>query len=197
MKKIILYLIVVSIISACKKDPKICANYTDLKDTKHLVDISPLKAAPELIDTLNKHPNLQVFQIYSDQYITSMKCNIFFKGMKILNYTYGIYKTTNSIFSPDVLNESGPLTFVDSIKIASFNPAIDYLTAINIAKKNMNYGTTCISYRLGIYCTSIDSLPSPKSYKLAWAVQGENGYPYVYLDANNGQVYDEFDGVEE
>jgi hypothetical protein len=61
----------------------------------------------------------------------------------------------------------------------------------------MNYDNTCISYRLGIYDINTLTENKTKNYKLTWEVQGDNGYPYVVLDADSGQVYFKDDGIRQ
>jgi len=188
VKKTIILLAIVILQNACKKDVKICNSYTQLTDTKNLVDLAPINNIPEFLDTLHKYPNLQVAKINVDQYSTVMFCNVFYKGLKVFTDGYTLIKDRYGITTYD--------TIVDTINV-SLTPTIDFKAAISIARKNMNYDKTCISYRLGLYNLDAgQSFVYTKNYKLVWLVQGENGYPYVYLDANNGNVYSKFDGID-
>jgi len=157
-----------------------------LTDTKNLVDVNSLSNIQELLDTLKKYPNLQVDRVNVDQYSTDIICNEFYKGLKIFGTQYSLHKTHLGIFS------SG--TIVDAIN-STLTPSVNYETAISIARNNMNFKNTCISYRLGFYYLT-NGTQQTGNYKLAWVVQGENGAPYVYLDAVSGQVYEKFDGIE-
>ncbi len=180
------------ILFSCKKDAKICDSYTELIETNHLVDISPINEAPELIDTLNKYPQLQVYKVINDQYITGMHCRVFYKGLIVFTDYYTLFKnkTTWDIYS-------GDSTIVDSINLY-LSPDKTYIEAIDIARKVENFDKGCISYRLGIYDINRNSSNQQKSYKLVWKIEGSDSgarFPYVYLDATTGHVYDHFDGV--
>jgi Zn-dependent metalloprotease len=177
-------------VSTCRKDAKICNSYTELTDHNHLVDLSPLNGAPELLDTLAKYPQLQVYKVINDEYNYGMQCNVFYKGLKVFTDFYALYKNKadNIVFTIDTTS------IVDTINI-SLTPSIKFDKAISIARKKMNYDNTCISYRLGIYNTNCGTSYQPKNYKLIWRVQGESGYPVVDLDANSGQIYYAFDGL--
>ena len=192
--KIFIFLFIIGLFS-CKKDPKICDSYTELTDKNNLIDISPLNNVHQFLDTLKKYPNLQVYRVEADQYGYGMFCHCFYKGLKDFSYDYTLFKNVIGFYTPDTLSYSLGAIY-DSINF-SLTPSIDYKTAIGIAKKNMQFKNTCISYRLGIYNLNAgQSFVYTKNYKLVWWVQGESGYPYVYLDANTGQVYGSFDGME-
>ncbi|MBI4944873.1 MAG: hypothetical protein HY840_00570 [Bacteroidetes bacterium] len=176
-------------VTTCSKD--VCDNYTELTDHNHLVDLSPLNGAHELLDTLTKYPQLQVYRVLNNQYCYGMQCNVFYKGFKVFTDYYALYKSKsdNNIYTADP-------AIVDTINI-SLTASIQFDKAISIARQNMNYSNTCISYRLGIYNLNAGTSNQTKNYKLIWKIQGENGYPVVDLDANSGQVYYAFDGKEQ
>ncbi len=189
MKKIIFFtLIGFFLIAGCKKDHTICDTFTELTDHNHLIDISALSAAPELLDTLAKYPGLQVYKIINDQYTIGMHCNVFYQGIKIFTDNYSLYKRKNGN------SIEGWDTIPMNINI-SFTPLIKIEQAIDIARRTLDYGSTCISYRLGISDLNAGTSFQPKNYKLMWRIQGENGLPWVELDANSGQVYRKDDGV--
>jgi Zn-dependent metalloprotease len=188
-KILVVLSVLILTINSCKKsrDIKICTTYTELVDQNHLVDISLLSGAPELLDTLNKY-HLQVYKIINDQYIYGMHCNVFYKGLKVFTDQYLLFKrkSDNTIYT----NNSH---IVDSINIV-LTPTISFDKAIHNARQHMNFDNTCISYRLGLYDLNSVSSNLFKNYKLIWKVEGENGYPYVMLDANSGEIYSAFDG---
>jgi len=191
MKKTIsISLIGLFLIAGCEKDLSLCGSYIELTDHNHLVEISPLKGVPEFLDTLEKYPQLQVYEVIADQYVYGMRCNVFYKGIKVFSDNYQIYKSRrdNSF--------SGDSAIVDTMDI-SLVPSIQFDKAISIAKQDMNFDNTCISYRLGIYDLNAGTSNKAKNYKLIWKIQGNRGigYPYVLLDANSGQVYRKDDGV--
>jgi hypothetical protein len=192
MRKIFpLILLSILLYTSCRKDPKIepkvCDTYTELTDQNNLIDISPLNGSSKLLDILKQNPTLQVYRIETDQNFYGMFCHVFYKGLKVFSDDYAVFQDNGIILTTD--------TIVTNINI-SLTPSVDYKTAINIAKQNENFNATCISYRLGIFNLNVLSGLHPKNYKLVWLIQGESGYPYVYLDANTGQVYSSFDGME-
>src|ERR1035437_10122009 len=117
---------VVSIsLANCSKDAKICDNYTELIDRNNLVDPNSL-GSQALLDTLTKHPELQVYQINNDQYSWTVKCNVFYKDIKVFGCQYYLHKNniSDTIFTLDTLN-------FNSISF-SFTPNIKYSDAISI-----------------------------------------------------------------
>jgi hypothetical protein len=188
MKNIIFLFISLISLSACKKDVKVCRTFTELTSRDHLVDISSLKNTPEIYDTLAKY-QLQVRQIVNDNYLFGFKSYVFYKGLMAFNEDYYLYK-----------NKSGNSFVIigrptlDSINI-SLTPTISFKAAIDIAEKSMDFTKTCISYRLGILNTNGSISNAPVNHKLVWKIQGDNGWPYVILDANTGQVYSKDDGI--
>ena len=187
MKKLILILFLAVLQESCKKDVKVCTNYTELSDRNHLVDPSTLGDSA-LIDTLNKRPELQVYKINSDQHGWVVKCNVFYQNLKVFSSQYYFNKNTGgSIYSLNTINLS-------SINF-SLIPTISYGSAITTATQAVDYSQTCVSYRLGIYDLNSGSSFQPKNYKLVWKIQGESGLPYVILDANTSQIYHTDDGI--
>jgi hypothetical protein len=77
----------------------------------------------------------------------------------------------------------------------TLTPTLTSSNAIDIAKQNLDYSKSCISYRLGIFDLNSGKGIETKNYKLVWKVQGRNEVPYVILDANSGQVYRSHDGI--
>jgi hypothetical protein len=189
MKKISILLCLVVFFATCKKDVRVCTTYTQITSQKHLVDISPLKGAPQLIDTLNKYSNLQVYRVIIDDATLGMECHVFCKGLQVFTHDFSLLKIKNNV--PLYASDS---SFTDTINLST-TPAINYLEAISIAHKNENFSKTCISYQLGFYDINASSNRLIKNYKLVWLVKGENDAPYVYMDANSGQVYNKFDGM--
>lgn len=172
--------------TACTKEGKDCKTYTELTETNHLIDISPLISTPVLFDTLTKYPQLQVFRIINDSLVLAMHCNVFYDGVILLNGGYALFnaKKQNYFF--------GSGSIPTDINI-SLTPSIPYTEAINLAKQNISFNT-CISYRLGIYNLNVGGSNQLPDYKLAWKIQGEFEKPIVILDANSGQVYSVDDG---
>ncbi len=189
MKKNIIYILTIVILqAACKKEAKICGSTTELTDTKNTVDPGAI-GSKLLMDSLATHPELQVYQTHSDQYGWVAKCNIFYKGLKFFQNVFYYHGTGNTIVSYDTLDFS-KVNF-------SLVPTLKFEDAVYIAKQEMNFSKTCISYRLGFYASTknIGNTMKRQTYKLVWKIQGNNGYPYVYVDANTGQVLEKFDGL--
>ncbi len=173
---------------SCKKDVKVCNNYTELLDHDNLVDITILKSTTEIYDTLVKY-KLQVREIVNDNILIGFKSNLIYKDLLVFNEDYYLYKNKSS----NNLVVIGQPT-IDSIKF-SLRPILAFKEAIYIAEKNISFSNTCISYRLGILNVNAGVLNSQINHKLVWKIQGENGWPYVILDANTGQVYLKDDGI--
>lgn len=187
--RIITVFIVSIIVFSCKKDKVICQSCTELTDQNHLVELQPLNQTSEFSDTLTKYPQLQVYRVIDNEYLIGMQCNVFYKGLKVFSDQYSLSKSksNNSLFSLSSF-------IVDTIPFA-LTPSLTYTNAIDIAKQKMDYSKSCISYRLGIFDLNSGMGITTKEFKLVWKIQGANGYPYVMLDANNGQVYRQNDGI--
>jgi hypothetical protein len=190
MKKLICILLAVLFLqSACKKDVAACTDYTQLTDRANHADPKQTNSQA-LLDTLAKHPEYQVMMVDVEKYGWVVNGNVFYNGLLIF--------TTGFMFHGDANNN---ITVLDTLKLGTFNfsltPTLTYLDAIKLARAQEDFSRTCISYRLGIYNINA-SQPHPQTInnKLVWLVQGNNGTPYVYLDANTGQVYSKFDGIE-
>lgn len=168
---------------------KSCKSATELTNKNHLVDIAPITQIPELYDTLVKYPQLQVYRVIDDTLMTAIHCNVFYKGLIVFSDQYSLFKSksTNTITSL----KSWILDTVDF----SLTPTLPSSKAIEIAKEHQQFSKTCIQYRLGILDLNASQSFTTKDYKLVWKVQGSTGFPYVILDANNGTVYRDFDGV--
>jgi hypothetical protein len=186
---IILIYLILFVIGACRKDSIVCGEYTDITKEKPTIDTAPLNQVKAFSDTLKKYPQLVPYRVINDNYMVGMHCEVYFNGLLVLNDHYSLFygKSDKSIFTLDRY-------ILDTLDF-SLTPALNFEDAISIAKQNMNYVHTCIAYRLCIKNISDGSNNKPKNYKLVWLVQGLWGYPYVILDANNGQVYNKFDGI--
>ena len=188
MKKIIFAFSVLFFFSSCKKDVKVCNIYTELLDRDNLVDITILKSTPEIYDTIVKY-KLQVREIVNDNILFGFKSNLIYKDLMVFNEDYYLYKN-KSANSFVIIGQPT----IDSIKF-SLKPTLAGKDAIHIAEKNISFSNTCIFYRLGILNINAGVLNSQINRKLVWKIQGENGWPYVILDANTGQVYLKDDGI--
>jgi hypothetical protein len=182
------YLATLISVLGCHTISKSSKHYTEIKDYKHLVDISELTNSPGFSDTLSKYPQLQVFKVINDEYTMGMHCHVFYKGYKIFFEDYRLFKrkVDNSMNGMDVVTTE--------INVSTA-PALGYKGAIDIAKKTLNFENACIGYRLGFYDINSGTSFQPKEFKLVWMIEGENGHPFVLLDANTGNVYMKDDGV--
>ncbi|MBA3682210.1 MAG: hypothetical protein H0W73_13785 [Bacteroidetes bacterium] len=180
MKTLPVILISIYLFTSCKKDTNACKDYKEISGQKQLVDVSNINA-PELIDTLNKHPELQLYSFKTSSTGWVARCNIFYKHLIIFTENYLINKGYNTgfIYASDTLRPQ-------NISI-SLEPLISYQDAIKTAKQYINFDHTCISYRLGIYNTDI-SRRALKSYKLVWKIEGANHFPYAFIDAESKTV---------
>ena len=189
MRKIIIIFISILLFTECKKHVNACKNQTELKDREHLVNLSGINA-PELLDTLAKHPELQLYSFNSTSSNWVARCYVFYNDLLIFSDYYLINKTYNSgmIYASDTLLPKN-INF-------SLEPAIPYQDAIKEAKKKLNFDHTCINYRLGLYNINVRNGDNKtKNYKLVWKIQGKEGYPYVIIDANTKEVIFADDGI--
>jgi hypothetical protein len=174
-------------LASCRKDTQLCETYGELNDTAHLVDLALLKDVPQFLDTLKKYPQLQLTGVMEDEYMTAMYCNVFYKGLKLLNGHYEIFKhkRDGSIFCID--------TIIDTINI-DIKPRLTYKQAINTAKNALEFSDNFMYYRLGIYLEGRNPFNNLMQARLAWKVQNEGGTPFVIIDAMNGSVITKDDG---
>ncbi|HSI90802.1 MAG TPA: hypothetical protein VK927_06760 [Adhaeribacter sp.] len=192
MRKIIcISLFCALLTTSCKKDVEVCNKYTELTDRNHLVDISALNAAPEILDSLAKYPQLQVYKIINDQHTIGVHCHVFYQGLKVFTDNYRLFKSKND---NHVYNLEDIIPTAINISLA---PSIQFEEAIGLARQNVNFTDQCISYRLGIYDINAATSFQPTDYRLTWRIQGENKFPVVVLDAHTGQVYYKDDGFRE
>ena len=126
-----------------------------------------------------------------------MNCNVFYKGLKIFTDNYQLlitYKQPRITYNDSIYSYNDNGFILDTVNF-SLTPTIQIENAISIAKSVRKYTNTCIYYRLGIYNINASDRTKTRDYKLAWLVQGGSGYPYVYLDANMGKIYESSDGI--
>jgi Zn-dependent metalloprotease len=187
MKIILAVLIPISLFTSCKKDISVCKNYKELSGQEQLIDLNTINAL-ELIDTLAKYPELQLYKFENTGNGWVARCNVFYKGLIIFSDTYLLNKSTST----------GTMYASDTLRIkvmpTSLEPTISSDEAIKTAKRNTNYDHTCISYRLGIHNVNY-SYSSPKNYKLVWKIEGTDKYPYTIVDATTNRVIVSDNGI--
>ncbi|HTK81781.1 MAG TPA: hypothetical protein VL633_05775 [Bacteroidota bacterium] len=187
MNRLALIPLLSALFMACGSSNNICTTTTELTDRDHLVSLTPLRTAPELLDTLAKYPQLQVVRLFDDNYTVGVFANVYFDGLLSFTDTYRLYKSKRdgSVSSPDRIPSPPNL---------SHNARITYTEAIRKARQVMEFDSLCISYRLGFFATTPGS-NIPSKYSLAWKIQGANGFPYLILDANSGDVLQRDTGI--
>ena len=187
IKTSILSIFFLCLLGSCRKDTLLSETYRELNDTAHLVDLALLKDVPQFLDTLEKYPQFQLTGVMEDEYMTAMYCNVFYKGLKLFNGHYEIFKhkRDGSIFCID--------TIIDTINI-DIKPILTYKQAINTAKNALEFSDNFLYYRLGIYLEGRNSFNNLIQARLAWKVQNEGGTPSVIIDAMNGSVITKDDG---
>lgn len=176
------------LLTQCKKDIKVCSSYTALTGKEYRADLSAIQDIPPFLDTLAKYPQLHVYQVINDPYMYGMHCHVFYKGLQVLNHNYALFKSKSESFI------YGIDTVVDTIGI-SVHYTITFEEAIRIAKQQMNFENTCISYQLGIYDLGDSHSPSGNRFALVWKIARELGSGHIIVDANSGQVYHKEDGI--
>jgi hypothetical protein len=186
MKKYVLLLCILLIISSCKKEAgKYCPLIT-VSSTVHLVDLSPISSIKEIMDTLNKYPQLQPYRVNfaravydSSIYYANVSCYVYYRDLIIFNEGYSLH-ATNASFEPPQAFGSIPTAINISI-----DPAITLKQANLIAEDTIHFEHCTVS-QLGLSNISTSLMPS---YRLVWHVSGaEAGYPVVEIDAQTGRV---------
>jgi hypothetical protein len=175
-------------LQSCKKGEQICNGNKEIKSTNHLVDISVLKTVPQMLDSLAKYKELQVDKIVNDEYMTSVCCNYFSNGLIVFNASYALIKSKK--FNFFICEDYRPKVTIPT----NLAKNIDYRKALEIAKNEINFSGSCLSYQLGYYYSDTSEILTPASFKLVWSVKEIDGGAYVFLDAGNGKVYSKFDG---
>ena len=178
----IVLIIVLPLLIQCKKENAICILNQKLDNQNHLVDLSPLNEAPELLEKLNKFPNLQVRRIINDEFAIGFHSNVFHKGIIVLTENYIDVKSKKFNF----IHTMGIPAF-DTIPI-SLTPTIQAKTAIKIARSQLDKYRLCLFYRLGIFDINSGTSFAEKDFKLTWEIQGEEGWPNVVIDAHTGEI---------
>jgi Zn-dependent metalloprotease len=175
------------ILASCKKTESNCSGNVEIKGNNHLVDLSVLKTVPQMLDSLEKYPNLQAASIMDDEYMTSLSCNYFYNNLIVFGASYTLTKSKKfgyfecADYRPKV---NLPTNLVKNI---------DDKKAIEIAKKEINLDGKCLSYQLGYSYQDTTNIETTSNYKLVWNIK--SGSAYVILDATNGNVYAKFDGI--
>jgi hypothetical protein len=173
---------------SCKKDLGVCKDYKEITGREKGVDVSSIQAK-EIHDTLLKYPQLQVYQLQSTPYNTSINCRVYYQDLLIFSDDYALFKNLQA----DTLSSSGSI--LTSTLSLSLIPSISYKDAIKKARLHVNLDHSCISYQLGLYNRNRWYNLSP-DYRLAWKISdSQNPYIYVIVDAANGSVLYSENGV--
>lgn len=171
MKNLIIALLSLALFAGCKKDVHACKEYTELIGREPAANAAN---APELLDTLAKYPQLQLYRFYSDNYSWNATCHVYYGDLPIFSDYYFLSKSTvtGKLSSQDSVF-TGPLTI-------SLEPAVSAKDAIKEAKKLQNFDHTCISYRLGLFNLAYGG---GRNYRLVWRIEGKDGNPFVTVNA--------------
>jgi Zn-dependent metalloprotease len=176
------------ILQSCKKN-KLCDGDKEIKGSNHLVDLSVLKTVPQMLDSLAKYPQLQAVRFYDDEYMTSVTCNYFYNGLKVFDASYQLTKSKK--FGYFDCYDYTPKVAIPTNLVKN----IDGKKALEIARKEINFKGSCLTYQLCYYYSDTSTTEKPSSYKLVWDVNALGGSAYVVLDATTGFIYHKFDGV--
>lgn len=182
MKTILTFLIFLIFFSNCRKGVESCKDYKKTDVQENPIDVNSIDV-PEFRTLLSQYTYLRPYEFSSDAYSWVMKCNVFCKGLPVLNDQYVVIKNkaSNQVVTTDTLRTYDfPL---------STEPGISYTDAIKEAKRVMNFDHTCIFYSLGIYNTGSYGAYHPGNYVLVWKIEGKDKYPLVILDARTKQIY--------
>ena len=174
------------ILASCKKTESNCSGNVEIKGSNHLVDLSVLKTVPQMLDSLEKYPNLQAASIMDDEYMTSLSCNYFYNNLTVFGASYELTKSKKFGYF-DCYDYRPKVTLPNNLA-----QNIDNKKAIEIAKKAINLEPTCLTSQLGYSYQDTSAIEKTSSYKLVWNIK--SGSAFVIVDASNGSVYSKFDG---
>jgi len=189
MKNSIILVTLAVVFFSCKKDLSVCKNYKEITGRVGTIDPASIQIT-EMRDTLLKYPQLEVSQLYTNSFISSMYCNVYYKNLQLFTDQYTVFKNMTG----DSLYTSGTL-FQNTLSI-SLEPKVKYEDAIKEAHNYINLDHSCTAYQLGLYNKNRWS-NVPANYKLAWKISDvEKPYIYVIIDAiDKSYLYSERGGV--
>lgn len=180
------------IFSACNKEPKPCTNYTGHSNTGHLVDLSSVAAkAPQLMDSLNKYPQLQAYKIMNYDDYLRVDCYVYHKNIRMFSQSYGLVTRIGSSEVSKVGNNQ--TEFAPAI---SLTPSVTWNQAIETALVSMDFGNSCLTYTLSIIdMAQMNGLPGNDD-KLVWIIASEDIVDrYVAVDAQTNEVLTKNTGI--
>lgn len=185
MKNVTVLCFLIMILTACKKDLKVCKDYKQIsgRESKYVTADVPVQ---QMRDTLLKYPQLEITQLSTNQYVTQVMCNVYYQHLPIFSDFYSMYK--NNVL--DTLTVSGSI--LKSDLNLSLQPTVAHTDAIKEGRKYVNFDHSCIAYQLGLYNKNRWQNKSP-DYRLAWKISDvQKPYLYVIIDAaNKSYLYSE------
>ena len=183
--------LVLTLIACQKEGGKYCPLLTST-NTGPLVDLAPVRDIPQIMDTLKKYPQLQVFRLNAGKgydpgsFWANVSCRVYYSGLQIFRTEYYFRYST---FPSEYNGTEGHIPLQLDL---SLEPGFSRDEAIRIAKENQTF-EHCPFTQLGL--TNVGS-PSQPSYKLSWRITGaESGYPIVEIDAQNKNILYSDDGI--
>lgn len=182
------------IFSACNKELKPCNTYSELSNTGHLVDVSVLRAdAPALLDSLAKYPQLQAYKAEVRDGYLRVDCYVYHNNLRMFSQSYGLMKRVGN---PEVFKVGDNQTvFTPSV---SLTPTTTHNQAIETARTALDFGSSCLTYTLGIIdMAKISDQPGTDEI-LVWMItdEGRSGR-YVAVDAQTNTVVSSDNGLLE
>ncbi len=188
--RILIILLFPLLFATCKRNEFFCTHPTEIKGQDHLVDISPLKAEPAMLELLKKNPQLQVYRIIDDEYALIMHCNVFYKGFIVFttNYTY----TKGKKYGNGFMGTGDKVAMGIDIEP---KPTITSDAAIKLARKTLNFGHGCVHFQQGFYDMGQFATPVVHDYRFVYYIEGDNGFPVVIVDANSSEILMKDDGI--
>lgn len=184
MKHRILFILLFPLLFAtCKRNAFFCTHPTEIKGQDHLVEISPLKAEPAMLELLKKNPQLQVAQIIDNEYALVAYCNIFYKGYIVFTSRFSMSR--GRLYYHDLQMPDAPVAAglnMDSKR------TITVEAAIKMARKVRNFGKDCILYQEGFYDVNAFDTSKPHDYRFVYKITGKETHVTVVVDANSSEV---------
>jgi len=164
----------------CRQKAQPCLESTALNQSNgHLTSIADLsEIAPEFLDSLQAHPQLQVYKLLQQGDQVRMDCYVYHEGLRLYFATYNLLKNLQT----GSLNRVGKNKLIYPINI-NLQPSVSWLDAVVKAREQLDFGNSCQHHTLGI----IEK--APEEYYLVWCIS-EEGHTsrYVMLDAHTNEV---------
>lgn len=181
-------------LNSCSKESKPCTTYSERSNSGHLVDVSVLQTdAPALLDSLAKYPQLQAYKAEVRDGYLRVDCYVYHNNLRMFSQSYGLMKRVGN---PEVFKVGDNQTvFNPSV---SLTPTTTHNQAIETARAALDFGSSCLTYTLGIIDMAKISGQPDTDEILVWMITDEDrSGRYVAVDAQTNTVVSSENGLLE